>query len=220
MKYRSIFVAELSPAGLKLHPNSACGLYFYRPRGDGLYQAVVINSSGLIDRKFFAYAVVAFINHGYLFKELCELQVIDDIASDPQRGWTRIRSEKEAATWAGALRRSADKNLKQLEERCLEQLERSSCESRLAAARYLSMNEVPVRHHPESEVVAEMARVCQIPGAKELYVGAIDLILSRSRFVIPPEDFSGLSPVSSIPYLCRIQLIADHLYWSARSGEE
>lgn len=217
MKFQPLFVAALGEAGFTLHPNTACGLYFFQPRGDGYYHAIVINSSGTVERKYFAYAVIVFVNHGYLNKDLCELQLIDEIAADRERGWTAIASVRAAAEWAAALRKSAGTNLKQLESHRLHQLETATREHRLAVASYLSLTDIPVRHHQESERVAEMSGVCQIPNGRDLYIRAIDLILSRSRFLLPPEDFSNLSPVNSMAYRCRIQLVVDHLYWSESS---
>lgn len=213
MKIQSVFVAELSQAEFTLHPNAACGLYFSQSQGDGYYHALVINSSGTVDRKYYAYAVIAFINHGYLNQDLCEIRVIDEIATNRERGWTSISSVKEADAWAAALRDSAAKNLKQLEADCKTQLEAATREHRLATARYLSLTDVPVQHHRESERLAEMPGICQIPHAQELYIYAIDLLLSRSRFLTPPEDYTGLSPIDNLPYRCRIQLIADQLFW-------
>jgi len=219
MKFQPHFVAVIGEAGFTLHPNTACGLYFFQPRGNGYYHAIVINSSGTVERKYFAYAVIAFINHGYLNKDLCELRIIDDIAADRQRGWTTITSARAATEWAAALRKSAGTNLEQLESHRLHQLEAATREHRLAVASYLSLKDIPVRHHQESERVAEMAGVCQIPNARDLYVHAIDLMLSRSQFLAPPEDFSGLSPANSMAYRCRIQLIAEHLFWSEKGRE-
>jgi hypothetical protein len=216
MKFQPLFVTALGEAGFTLHPNTACGLYFFQPRGDGYYHAIVINSSGTVERKYFAYAVIAFINHGYLNKDLCELQLIDDIAANRERGWTAITSGKAATEWAAALRKSAATSLEQLESHRLPQLETATREHRLAVASYLSLTDIPVSHHQESERVAEMAGVCQIPNARDLYVQAIDLILSRSRFLLPSEDFSNLSPANNVAYRCRIQLIAAHLFWSEK----
>lgn len=63
MKFRSLFATKLNQAGFALHPNSACGLYFFQSKREGYYHALVINSSGTVDRKSYAYSVIAFINY-------------------------------------------------------------------------------------------------------------------------------------------------------------
>ncbi|TWU04407.1 hypothetical protein [Stieleria varia] len=219
MLYETDFCTDLEAAEFRLHSSSVCGLYFFRKRKGGHHQAVVINQSGSESPAFYAYAVVSFLNHGYLYKELCVIDLITEIANDSGRGWTEIHSRKEAQEWGRSLVNALPGRFRELESSQLEELSANSAESRAAASKYVALLSGDVKRGEESKRIAGMPGVCQVPDAVDLYTRVVDTILQNQEVVDPGIDFSMLKPIESVEFMRRIQLVADFLFWRDFGGD-
>jgi hypothetical protein len=196
-------------------------------------QWIVVDSSGKKGEAAVAYIGVG-VTRRIAFKGLLDLQLLEEIAEDKDRGWTIIITDQDALAWEEKLIRVAPRCAKEFASEHGPILLQRTEAVRNAVGKYLSHldteqaiegqlksleRRASERMLTDGERLAGWPGVVQIPEASAVYRLACLAIVSFEHEVEENRrPFAGQNPLEDDGLMWRIQLIADELLCRQNAG--
>jgi hypothetical protein len=164
-----------------------------------------------------------------MYKDLGEVQLLEELAEEPQRGWTRIQDDTKARLWEQKLASLGPTRAAQMAYDRGKKLLHATGPLRAIVKRYedfvggsmqLSQALDLLKRNCEHDVVLVAERLfdCELferEGARALcYQVACHLIACKSA-TIESRSFMGRDPETDPELLDRIELLADRLFQTA-----
>jgi hypothetical protein len=212
--------------------SSGTNLGFVRPSTVvGLFEQIVIGSAGSEGEAIYANAAVSVVQHRLGTKGMCELRLIEEVATDQDRGWTVTRTIEESREWTRKLLGVAPHAASALATEKGSALLARTTAARAAVDAHLKqlpgatgLDELKTWLHERLDAdgialahgLAEWPGVLQKTGAELLYEVACLTIVCFEVGRAPSQ--SNLDPLEDRELMWRIQLLVDHLEGSQTSG--
>lgn len=218
----------LSPHGFNSIARSRVsrGWIFVRPsHREALFESIIVESQGKSGEAVYASVGIA-VTQTVMYKGLGHVQLLEECAEDPQRGWTIIEDDSKAKLWEQTLASVAPLRAAQLADKRGQQLLQATEPLRSSVSRYAECLEpnatlrqtlALIQQHGTRELVREAERLCQCPllemdGLKALYYQVACHLISCHSMRIESRSFVGHDPEEDCDLLDRIELLADRLF--------
>ncbi|MES2793027.1 MAG: hypothetical protein V4719_25670 [Planctomycetota bacterium] len=189
-----------------------------------LFESIIVGTQGKQGEAVYASVGIA-ITHAVMYELLGNVQFLDEMGEDPQRGWTIIEDDEKARQWETRLAEISSVRAKEMANRFGPQLLQETTELRSVVKKYESTLEptmtpdkvlAALKSLRSNEVAVEAERLSSCPifpndGKKgTIYQIACHVIACRS-VDIEGISFIGHDPMSDTALLARIELLADKL---------
>lgn len=201
------------------------GWTFVRPSHiNELFESIIVESQGKRNEAVYASVGLA-VTQTVTYKELGDVQLLEELAEEPQRGWTIIDDDSKAKLWEQKLAAVGPVRAAQLAETLGKQLLQSTAPLRAIVKKYsdclsrqmpLSQSLGLLKRNCNSEFVMEAQRLVDCPlfeseGLKALCYQLACHVISCNSATVESRSFIGHDPEYDIELLDRIELLADRL---------
>jgi hypothetical protein len=194
---------------------------------DSLFEQLIVKSAGKRREAIYAYAAVSVVSGPMATKGLVEMSLLDEIASDRERGWTLVETKEAALEWERSLAQVGPLRVRELAAEKGPDLLRRTEGARRASERYVDLlagssdlDEIQERlgKLASTEQRGEATRLMRWPGVMRM-VGAeglyetvsLALVLFRSQVEEEPGVIEPADPVANQELMWRLQILADRL---------
>jgi hypothetical protein len=194
---------------------------------EGVFEQLIVKGAGKHREAIYADAAVSIVRGQVATKGLVELALLDELATDSERGYAIVRTDAQAIEWEKRFAELAPSRVVALAVEKGPQLLLQTLEARNAAAKYASLlsgerdlDELHAKlfaqatsdQRKEALRLTEWPGVLRIRGAENLYRTATLAIAIFSEDVEGRVDaFVGADPLENRELMWRIQILVDRL---------
>jgi hypothetical protein len=227
-------IGLLKETGFKYGPKSRTSddLIFTRPSQIGeLFESIIVGCQGKSGEAVYASVGVA-VTRKVMYKLLGDVQFLEEVGEDPQRGWTIIEDDGKAIQWESRLAEIGPIRAMEWANARGPQLLQDTAQARAAVAEYYNLLkpaesleatllEMKSTTRKQLAEDAERLSTCPLfrngPDAELAYQIACQVILSHSER-IDGTSYIGHDPMNDTALLERIEILVDKL--STASGAD
>jgi hypothetical protein len=205
-----------------------CG--FVRRSGSlELYEQLIVKSVGKYGEAVFANAAVSIVSGPMATKGMVEMHLLEELATDQERGWAVIESEKQITKWEQQLAEVGPRRARELALRKgYELLNRTESARRVVGSILVALppptdldalyrwlqERTPEAERAEAARLAQWAGVMRLRGGEIVYhVAALAL-----ETLVHLESDLGRDPIENPELMWQIQLLVDRLVLRYRIG--
>ena len=205
------------------------GWIFVRPSHvDELFESIIVESQGKRGEAVYASVGIA-VTKTVMYKELGDVQLLEELAEEPQRGWTIIQDDTKARLWEQKLASLGPMRAAQMAVNRGKQLLHETDQLRAIVKRYedcisgsmkLSQSLDLLKRNCKDDLVLEAERLfnCELfekEGVRALCYQVACHIISCKSEAIESIDFMGHDPEKDPDLLDRIELLTDRMFQRA-----